>query len=360
MALLSKYHAVFIPFGTGLAVLTAPGLRRWAWSAGPYLALVMAAIVSLPVIVWNSQHDWISFVYQFGRGTRFRGIQPEAALKSLAGQAWLLMPWIWFFLIREWVRGFAKGPRSPVGWFLSLMAVGPIAAFTILAVCNRQWYMFHWQAVGYLSLFPALGASVAVALEKGAGWMRWGLAFSTAAILATCGLILLCCSIITSGLISQPVPSVAPSAAMARNYDLCAFAGLDETLEQRGLLSDPNLFVFTSHYMDTGRAAWVLRGKVPVLCFAPEDGAKSHPFGERASGWLGANGLALSRSEDVAGDLALFSPCFRRMTPLGTVKVGCGLHQTVLHLHRFEDMIRPFTFPYGSPSRPWGRGNARP
>ena len=88
---------------------------------------------------------------------------------------------------------------------------------------------------------------------------------------------------------------------VARNYDLSGYAGLAEALEQRGLLNDSNLFVFTDNYMDSGRVGWVLRGSRPVLCFDPEDGAKSYPFVNHSSGWPGANGLAVSRSQGCDG-----------------------------------------------------------
>jgi hypothetical protein len=354
LAFLSKSHSLFIPFGAGLAVLTQRGLRRWAWSAGPYLALAVAVIVSLPVFVWNMEHEWISFAYQFGRGMRFREIEPEAVLKSLAGQSLLYMPWLWFFLVCELARGFIKGPRSQIGWFLSLMAAGPIVVFTLFSVFNSEWYQCHWQAVGYLTLFPALGVRSAALMEKGVARVRWGLAFSIVAILTTCGLIALYAAVTTSEYMPPPFASVAPNPAVACNYDLSGYAGLGEALERKGVLNDSNLFVFTSHYMDSGRVGWVLRGRCPVLCFAPEDGAKSYPFVERPSGWPGANGLAVSRSQDVTADLALFEPYFKRMTPLGSVKVGRGFHQTILFLHLFEEMTRPFAFPYGPRIQAWG------
>jgi len=358
LACLSKLHAMFIPFGAGLAVLTRGELRHWAWSAGPYLALGVAVIVALPVIVWNSEHEWISFVYQFGRGMRSGEIQPGAVLKSLAGQSLLYMPWIWFCLVYELVHGFFKGPSRQAGWFLSWMASGPIVLFTLVSVFNGQWYMFHWQAVGYLSLFPALGARVVAGMEKGVRWVRWGLGFSMVAMLTTGLLILLYGSVLASP--PWSIASVAPKPAVARNYDLSGYAGLAEALEQKGLLNDSNMFVFTGHNMDSGRVGWVLRARRTVLCFALEDGAKSYPFVERSSGWPGANGLAVSRGQDVAADLELLKPYFKRMTPSGSVKVGHGLHRTILYLHVFEDMTRPFAFPHGPPPRNWSLEKADP
>ena len=38
--------------------------RPWLWRREPYLAIVIAALIFSPVVVWNANHDWISFLYQ--------------------------------------------------------------------------------------------------------------------------------------------------------------------------------------------------------------------------------------------------------------------------------------------------------
>lgn len=64
-AMLSKYTGVFIAAGCLLAVVTHRNSRRQLRTAHPWLALLLAAAIFSPVVVWNSQHDWASFRFQF-------------------------------------------------------------------------------------------------------------------------------------------------------------------------------------------------------------------------------------------------------------------------------------------------------
>ncbi|HEY2898243.1 MAG TPA: glycosyltransferase family 39 protein, partial [Gemmatimonadaceae bacterium] len=60
LAMLSKYHGVFLLAGTGLFLVTNRRARRWLRHPGPYLGAFISALVILPVLLWNAQHDWIS------------------------------------------------------------------------------------------------------------------------------------------------------------------------------------------------------------------------------------------------------------------------------------------------------------
>ena len=66
-ALLSKYTALF--FGPAILIwlVAVPKLRRWLISPWPYLGGLVALAVFAPVILWNADHQWVSFLKQFGR-----------------------------------------------------------------------------------------------------------------------------------------------------------------------------------------------------------------------------------------------------------------------------------------------------
>ena len=67
LALLSKYTALF--FGPAILIwlIAVPKLRRWLVSPWPYLGGVVAFAIFSPVILWNADHQWVSFLKQFGR-----------------------------------------------------------------------------------------------------------------------------------------------------------------------------------------------------------------------------------------------------------------------------------------------------
>jgi 4-amino-4-deoxy-L-arabinose transferase-like glycosyltransferase len=67
LALLSKYTALL--FGPAILIwlISAPNLRRWLISPWLYLGGLVALIVFSPVILWNADHHWVSFIKQLGR-----------------------------------------------------------------------------------------------------------------------------------------------------------------------------------------------------------------------------------------------------------------------------------------------------
>src|SRR5713226_4903364 len=66
-ALLSKYTALF--FGPAILIwlVVVPKLRRWLISPWLYLGGVVALAMFAPVILWNADHHWVSFIKQMGR-----------------------------------------------------------------------------------------------------------------------------------------------------------------------------------------------------------------------------------------------------------------------------------------------------
>jgi 4-amino-4-deoxy-L-arabinose transferase-like glycosyltransferase len=66
-ALVSKYTALF--FGPAILIwlVVVPKMRRWLLSPWPYLGGIVAFAVCAPVILWNAEHHWVSFIKQFGR-----------------------------------------------------------------------------------------------------------------------------------------------------------------------------------------------------------------------------------------------------------------------------------------------------
>src|SRR6202020_1564192 len=66
-ALLAKYTALF--FGPAILIwlVMVPKLRRWLISPWPYLGGLVALAMFSPVILWNADHHWVSFLKQIGR-----------------------------------------------------------------------------------------------------------------------------------------------------------------------------------------------------------------------------------------------------------------------------------------------------
>ena len=68
LAALSKYQAAPVGLGLALALLASARGRRQLAHPAPWLAAALALAIASPVLIWNAQHQWISFTFQTGRG----------------------------------------------------------------------------------------------------------------------------------------------------------------------------------------------------------------------------------------------------------------------------------------------------
>ena len=161
LTFMTKYHAVFLIYGAALFILLNNDARKWMFHPGPYLAVLIAAIISLPVLIWNMQNDMASFVFQ---GSRALGDQfhPDWLLRMIGGQLIYMTPWIALPALWVGLRALFKGPtgiyptntKASISFFFLMLAHGPIIFFTAVAAWSDTQFHFHWQAPGYMMLFP--------------------------------------------------------------------------------------------------------------------------------------------------------------------------------------------------------------
>jgi 4-amino-4-deoxy-L-arabinose transferase-like glycosyltransferase len=260
LALLSKYTALFVPFGVALFLVTARRYRHYYSMPGPWLAGLISAAVFAPVVAWNAQHHWASFAFQFGRAAPrgFRAIWP---VQDFGGQLAYLTPWIAVPLIVVLIRALRRGPGDSVGWFFACLAIGPITLFTVVGLWNPV--LAHWPMIGWLFVFPLLGAAVAQCeasrsvLVRGYGWASAGL------LVALLGLAL---GQATTGWMTRRVPAwlnIDPTV------DVLDWRGLEPALTRRGLLH-PGTIVATPSWIDSGKVNYVLGGRYTVLCLCSD------------------------------------------------------------------------------------------
>src|SRR5438105_5858354 len=93
-ALLSKYTALF--FGPAILIwlVAVPELRRWLISPWLYLGGLVAAAMFAPVIRWNADHHWVSFIKQMGRA-RIEDFKPAFIAELIPTQIVFATPLVW-------------------------------------------------------------------------------------------------------------------------------------------------------------------------------------------------------------------------------------------------------------------------
>lgn len=336
-ALLSKYHAVFLPAGAILYLATEPSARHWLRRPGPYLAVGIGLATFSPVVWWNANHGWASFAFQGGRALGSFRLRPDALAAAIGGQALYLFPWMWASLVVVLVRRFRRPPDGPdpPGRFLICQAVVPLAAFA--AVASVRPVLPHWSLVGLLPLFPLLGREWAD--RRAADPVRMHRRFLILAALPA-ALGLLAVSQAQWGLLAMGHDPTA---------DLFGWEDVSGELARRGLLDAPGTFLFTGRWYYSGQIALATKDSVPVLCFNRRH-AQHFAYWSRPGDWVGRDGIFVGIN-DCSAELADFARFFDRVEPLGAfpVRRSGALIRTV-HLYRCIRLTTPF--PFGnSPSR---------
>ena len=346
LGMLAKYAAVLLVVGAGAYALIRREQRHWLAHPGPYAALAIAALVFSPVVVWNAQHGWVSFIFQSTRGVEdFAGIRPDWLVKNAIGQSLVVLPWIWVALLAELVQGLRGRPPAPARQFIAWLSLLPIALFTSVAAwSSTSQHHFHWATPGYLLLFLPLGHSVAAGLARGVRGMRAALA-ATAATTAIV-VAILTTHIATGWLQGVPGLSRVLHGIEDPTFECVDLTGLERAFAERGLLDDPRIFVVSDWWFRAGKVDYALRGRLPVLAFTRGD-PRSFAFFHRSEAFLGRDAIVVTTKNAEEVD-RLLGRYFERIVPLGQVPVGRrGRGEYTLELYRGETLRAPYPQPYG-------------
>jgi 4-amino-4-deoxy-L-arabinose transferase-like glycosyltransferase len=171
LAMLSKFTAIMLLPAVTAFVLVPDWRRRWLFSPWPWLAALLAAIVFLPVLIWNAEHDWASFRFQFVRAVAthpfsFRTVGEFIGLQfGLVG--FVLLPVVLSGVTLTAWRGYRT--REPVAILLSTAVLVPFLYFFWKSLTLRvgdTWPMFLWPAG-----FAATAINLAMLPRE--GWPNW-------------------------------------------------------------------------------------------------------------------------------------------------------------------------------------------
>jgi hypothetical protein len=180
LGLLGKYAAVLLLPVVLLYLAAAPAQRHWLRRPEPYVAVLVAAAMFTPVVLWNAEHQWASFAFQGSKRVGEMGhFKPRFFGLLVATQFLLVTPYLFGLSLtalwrgaRHWITG-GTDERTKL---LLLSAAVPLLFFT--AVSLRSHVKINWLAPAYWSLIilgmhqvlqrPTLGRRVALGLNSSA------------------------------------------------------------------------------------------------------------------------------------------------------------------------------------------------
>jgi hypothetical protein len=149
LALLSKYHSVFLIIGAFLYILFFN--RAWFRAKETYIALVIAILLFTPVIFWNVQNQFISFSFHESRvNPSESGIRWDFFYTEILGQVFYNNP-VNFIIIITAFAGLTAGKKfleKEKLWFLLFMGLPLSLVFLFFSLFNST--LPHWTGPAYI------------------------------------------------------------------------------------------------------------------------------------------------------------------------------------------------------------------
>lgn len=169
IGMLSKYTIVLLGPGILCFLLVDKRARAWFFKPQPYVAVLIALLLFSPVLIWNYQHDWGSFLFQGEQ--RVTGQTFFSTHRLLAYMTMLLTPAgllgvLWFLMSgNSFFKKTALPPANRDGGFFSreylfllFLVLSPLAVFFVFSLSKEV--KMNWTSPVWLAVLPFLGCSV--------------------------------------------------------------------------------------------------------------------------------------------------------------------------------------------------------
>jgi Dolichyl-phosphate-mannose-protein mannosyltransferase len=350
LAGLSKYNAILVGLGPVLYLAVTPGGRYWLVRPAPYCAALLAIAMVLPVLWWNWENNWISFVFQGQRGAPTAHWSIGRVGTMILGEIAFLSPWVAAPLIGGLVaaaRRLARGQDDGRRLFLICLAAPAIVIFTLTPLWSARG-LPHWPMPGWFFTFPLLGAWLAGAETAGFPLRAWSL--------SSVGLL---------GLIAIIVVAQADAALLTRAVGR-APGEADPTLETLSwspLRDAPALraakedvFVVATKWSEAGKIAQALGPGKPTLVFSNDP--RGFAFLDDPARFVGKDAVIIVEAKRLDGAVATLTPFFDRLDAPQMMSLGrSGLDEINLALVPAHRLRAAYPLPYPTRARD---GEGRP
>ncbi len=348
LAGLSKYHAALFVAGLFIYIVSSPKRRHILKHPAPWVGAVFALVIISPVIIWNAQHDWVSFAFQGGRATGHGFPKVGQFLANLGGQMLWMFPWIFVPMVIAAYKALRHGSTAERSWYCVCLAVPTILLFTVVPLWADRG-LPHWQMSGWLMLYPVLGEYLAresVVRRRPRTW----------AITST--VLLLVLAFLVVGHAATGYGRLLFPAAFAKGdvtLESLEWTPLREELQKRGLLEKKGLFVISGSPIDIGKIDQALVDSMPMQVYGE---SKQYAFRYDPKLLVGRDALIIGRRDRMDGIDRSLAPYFDSITELPSFAFGrSGMREVDVRILYGNHLKKSLALPYDK--RP-DSGIARP
>jgi hypothetical protein len=156
-ALTAKYTAMFFGAAILIWLVCVPKLRHWLISPWPYLGGLVSLAIFAPVILWNADHQWVSFIKQLGRA-RIEDFRPAFIAELIPTQIAFATPLVFILGVMGLYALIMRRAGDAASRVLIDVMVWTIVAYFV-------WHALHArvEANWFAPIYPAFVVAAAVA-----------------------------------------------------------------------------------------------------------------------------------------------------------------------------------------------------
>lgn len=303
---ISKYTIGLLVPALLAGFILFPRLRRWFASMHLWAAVILSAVCTTPVILWNMRNGWASIAKQFGHAFGSGIDDPLLSMATfVGGQLGLVTPLIFPFAIAAMTWALIEGwRRGRADWFLLGGASLPIIVFFTLHALDNV-VQAHWPGPAYLAGCIAAGGLP----FKAPRWRPW-IAAAPILGLAMTGLVYLQ----TATAVLPIEPRIDPTKRLG------GWTELAQAVEAaRG--SHPGAFLFVQKHEVAGLLSFNLPDH-PIV-FQMGEGMRPSTYSASAVAALkGRDAIFVTGERDM--DAYYLAPNFAQLTFIGEVTLHWG------------------------------------
>ncbi len=158
--MLSKYTILLLGPAAMLFILLDRRSRRWLRRPEPYAAALLAAVLFMPVVVWNAENNWASFTFQTARRL---GMKTQFSPHVLLGAILVLLTPVvaaaaFQVLFTKGRPGTREDPSGEAGarrrLFMAVFTLVPLSVFVLFSLTHEP--KLEWTGPLWLAVLPAV------------------------------------------------------------------------------------------------------------------------------------------------------------------------------------------------------------
>ncbi|MCI0532295.1 MAG: glycosyltransferase family 39 protein [candidate division Zixibacteria bacterium] len=152
LAMLSKYTGAFMALSVCLFIILSKEHRYWLRMKEPYLAALLSFLVFSPVIIWNAENNWASFLFQTSRRAGELGsLSLRHFVAYVGSQMGVISPLIYGFMWYALGKLTISILRTRDSVRLALFSWSAPTIFFFTLVALKYWVKMNWLAPGYVA-----------------------------------------------------------------------------------------------------------------------------------------------------------------------------------------------------------------